>query len=177
MSTRCQTRVISRQKEDNGQFSEDITLYHHYDGMPERMVPLFWQAYQFGVTPAVPDWKKNDPNAIPVDHFQYQAFRAGYAASYLCHIDPRGFQPENSHELHGDIEWYYKIYVSGKNIKGQEYKQWELEIYKAKIRVKGAPLLKKVLKRTQLCHLVNANGEFDADILAQITKSLSTQPA
>jgi hypothetical protein len=173
MSTRCQTKVIEGQTDSSQQYNEDITLYHHCDGYPEWMVPLFWKAYLFGITPFVPVWKKDEPAAAPTDAYQWQAFRGGYAASMLCHIDPRGFQPENSHELHGDIEWYYKLYVGGKTVKGQEQRQWELEIYKAKIRRKAAPLLKKVLNRTPLCDLVDAAGELKAQILAEIKQQIA----
>lgn len=173
MSTRCQTKVIEGQKESTEQCNEDITLYHHCDGYPTWMVPLFYKAYQFGITPFVPEWEKDNPKAVPTDVCQWQAFRGGYAASMLCHIDPRGFQPENSHELHGDIEWYYKLYVGGKTVKGQEQMQWELEIYKAKIRRNAAPLLKKVFNRTPLCDLIDEDGELKADILAEIKQKIA----
>lgn len=168
MGTRCQTRVIAGNKENNGQFSEDLTIYHHYDGYAENMVPLFWRAFQFGITPFIPDWKKDEPNAVPTDAYQWQAFRAGYAASMLCHIDPRGFQPESSHDLHGDIAWYYKLYVSGKKVKGQNWAQWEIEIFKTRIQSEGAPNLKNVLKRTPLCELVDDAGKLKNEILAEI---------
>jgi hypothetical protein len=173
MSTRCQVRVIAENKEDNSQFSEDVTLYHHCDGCSEWMVPLFWQAYQFGVTPYVPDWKKNEPNAQPYDVNQWQAFRAGYAASFLCHIDPRGFVPESGHQLHGDIAFYYKLYVCGKTVKGQEQKQWQVEIYKTKIRSKAAPTLKIVIKRTPLCNLVDDAGQLKSTIVAEIKQKIA----
>jgi hypothetical protein len=173
MSTRCQIRTIEGNKEDNGQFSEDVTLYHHCDGVAHWMVPLFYKAYQFGITPFVPDWKKNEQNAVPTDGYQWQAFRAGYAASFLCHIDPRGFVPESGHQLHGDIAFYYKLYVGGKTVKGQEHKQWELEIYKAKIRRKAAPILKRVLNKTPLCDLIDDAGQLKADILAEIKQKIS----
>jgi hypothetical protein len=100
MSTRCQVRILAGNKEDNNQFSEDLTLYHHFDGIAECMVPLFWQAYQFGIVPIIPEWKQDEPNAVPTDAYQWQTFRGGYAASYLCHIDPRGFWPESGHQTH-----------------------------------------------------------------------------
>ena len=172
MSTRCQVRILAGNKEDNGQFSEDVTLYHHFDGVSECMVPLFWQAYQFGITPFIPDWRKDEPNAEPTDAYQWQTFRGGYAASYLCHIDPRGFWPESGFELHGDIEWYYKLYVAGKKVKGQDQMQWALEIYKARIRRKSSPTLKKVLNRTPLCDVVDKDGELKAEILTEIKQKV-----
>ena len=172
MSTRCQVRILAGNKEDNSQFSEDVTLYHHCDGVVNCMVPLFWQAYQFGITPFVPSWKKDDPNAEPSNVSQWQAFRAGYAASFLCHIDPRGFIPESGHQLHSDIEWYYKLYVSGKTVKGQVQRQWELEIFKAKIRSKAAPTLKMVIKKTPLCDLIDDAGQLKAEVLAEIKEKI-----
>jgi len=164
MSTRCQVRILAGNKEDNGQFSEDVTIYHHCDGYAENMVPLFWKAYQFGIVPIIPEWKKDDPNAEPTDAYQWQTFRAGYAASYLCHIDPRGFWPESGHELHGDIAWYYKLYVKGKNVRKEKWAQWELEIFKAKIKKEGDPTLIKVLDRTPLCDVVDKEGQLKAEI-------------
>ena len=168
MSTRCQTMILAGNKEDKGQFSEDVTLFHHCDGMPSSMVPLFWQAYQFGIVPIVPDWNKDEPNAEPTDAYQWQTFRGGYAASYLCYIDTRGFWPESGHQLHGDIAFYYKLYVGGKKVKGQKYNQWELEIFKTKIRREGSPLLKKVLNRTPLCDVVDKDGELKAEIKQKV---------
>jgi hypothetical protein len=168
MSTRCQTKVIEDEKENK--YNENITMYHHCDGMPDSMIPLFYKAYLYGVTPFIPDWRVNQENPETID-MAWQAFRGGYAASFLCHIDPRGFQPENSHELHGDIEWYYKLYVQGKAVKGQKNKQqWEVEIYKATTRREGAPTLKKVLKKTPLCELLNEDGEFKVEILSALTE-------
>ena len=168
MSTRCQTKVIEGQKESINMHNEDITLYHHSNGCPKWMVPLFCRAYRYGITPFVPDWNKDNPKAEPTDAYKWQTFRAGYAASMLCHIDPRGFQPEKSHQLHVDIAWYYKLYISGKKVKGQKQSQWEIEIYKATIRRTGAPSLKKVLKRTPLCDVVDDDGKLKADISAKM---------
>ena len=85
MSTRCQVKV------EHLSHKEAVTLYHHCDGYPSNMVPLIASAYK-------PDWQHG---------------RAGKVASFLCATDPDGFEPEDSHDLHGDIEWYYILEMDG----------------------------------------------------------------
>jgi hypothetical protein len=106
MSTRCQVQVV-----DN---DEKITLYHHSDGYVSNMLPLFGKAYKNMKNFILNKWEKKE-------YFVWQLDRAGYVASFLCYTDPRGFQPEEGHNLHGDIEYYYKLYC----IKPK----WEVEIY------------------------------------------------
>lgn len=97
MSTRCQVRVI---QEEQG-WDASITLYHHSDGYPEHIIPDIVEAYaKFG------------------EH--RGAGRAGHVAAFLCAVDPTSFEPEEGHELHGDIEYYYTLWVG----RGQ----WEVEI-------------------------------------------------
>ena len=172
MSTRCQVRVIEGQNEDNGEYSQDALLYHHSDGYPDKavgMIPHFWKAYLFGVTPYIKPWEKDKKGAKPSDFDQWRAYRAGYAASYLCHVEPRGFSPESveldakESFLHGDIEWYYKLYVCGKEVKGQKYQEWELEIYKV-----GYSSPKLVLERTPLSKIINKKGFLKAEIYKAI---------
>jgi hypothetical protein len=178
MSTRCQIRVIEEDKEDNKKFSQDVLLYHHSDGYPQGnfgMLTHFYRAYLFGVTPKIKPWETDIPNAKPSDYDQWKAYRAGYAASYLCYVEPTGFNPESveltdsEDFLHGDIAWYYKLYVKGKVVKGKKYPQWELEIYKV-----GFSNPQLVLKRTPLCQLVNNKGflkkELEKVIELNVTK-------
>ena len=101
MSTRCQVSV------KGGLFPEQFTLYHHTDGYPEVMIPLIqraWemQAHNVFVDPYVSekDWRKG---------------RTGKVASFLCAADPGVMEPENSHELHQDTEYYYEIFVNQTN--------------------------------------------------------------
>ena len=84
MSTRCQVRVQDEH--------EAITLYHHCDGYPDNMLPLIASAHE----------KYNT---------SFRSGRAGHSASFLCAADPEGFEVEEGHELHGDIEWYYRVAV------------------------------------------------------------------
>lgn len=99
MSTRCQVQVIEGAgKHDH----ERVTLYHHCDGYPDGMIPVIHAA-----------WHISDRG--------WQAGRAGKAASYLCASHPGQFEPESGHELHGDIDYYYRLRVGGA--------VWALEVY------------------------------------------------
>lgn len=89
MSTRCQIRVI----QEGMNWEESVTLYHHWDGYPENMIKLFKAAFELIETKDIG-----------------QAGRAGKVASYLCAVDPSGFEPEVGHELHFDIAYYYRIF-------------------------------------------------------------------
>jgi len=101
MSTRCQVKVIQKDFDSE----ESVTLYHHYDGYPENMIPLFVKASQYKGC---------------------KSGRAGKVASILCDVDPLGFEPESGHQLHGDLSYYYKLYI---NIYGKDGQNWELEVY------------------------------------------------
>ena len=83
MSTRCQVKIQGT--DVNG--SAAFTLYHHCDGYPSYMLPLIASGYKD----------------------VWQAARAGKAASMLCAADPTGFELEQGHDLHGDIEYYYVV--------------------------------------------------------------------
>jgi hypothetical protein len=82
MSTRCQVKVTDG--------ADSITLYHHTDGYPSYMIPKIreaWETYGKG----------------------WEGARVGKVASMLCAVDPVVFEPEESHDLHMDIEYYYVI--------------------------------------------------------------------
>lgn len=92
MSTRCQ--VMVRQAGVN--WKQEVTLYHHTDGYPENMIPLFQEAWdKFGGS--------------------WEAGRAGKVASFLCAVDPGTFEPEEGHKLRGDIEYYYVLTLINKD--------------------------------------------------------------
>jgi hypothetical protein len=106
MSTRCQVQVI----QEGLPWEQKITLYHHCDGYPSNIIPLLREAFNSG-----DEWERG---------------RAGKAASFLCAVDPGQFEPEDSHQKHGDIEYYYKLYVVNTQLGRIEEKvQWEVEIY------------------------------------------------
>ena len=98
MSTRCQTKVF----QTGTGWDQAVTLYHHCDGYPSAMLPLFAEA-----------WLKFGTGSVTGNAFPYkrgwECGRAGHVASYLCATDPDGFEPEEGHGLHGDIEWYYTL--------------------------------------------------------------------
>jgi hypothetical protein len=102
MSTRCQVRVY-------GAFNESRTLYHHCDGYPSNMLPLIQRGYALSGK-------------------GWEAGRAGKMASFLCAADPGSFEPEDDHGLHGDIEWYYRVYATGETACGTT-PLWHVAIY------------------------------------------------
>jgi hypothetical protein len=111
MSTRCQVQVVSANNDDSM-----VTLYHHTDGYPSYMVPLIAKAYRHAIKPSPHGYAR-----------AWQAARVGKAAGELCWADPGVMEPEAGHELHGDIEYLYRVYVSG----GMHIKatgKWEVEI-------------------------------------------------
>ncbi len=128
MSTRCQVKVQDAR--------DAVTLYHHTDGYPEYMIPKMVEAWQFGESDASDrDFKKGS---------------AGRVASFLCAVDPGVFEPEEGHELHGDIEYYYVLHVTSRGPLA-----WTVDIYQPsrktfmeirsirdlKKKVSGAPLM------------------------------------
>ena len=108
MSTRSQVKVIQ-----NGiGWKEEVTLYHHTDGYPEYMIPTILKASNYTRL----NYKGE------VNNCKFEKGRAGKTASLLCWADPGVFEPEEGHGLHGDIEYYYKLYVNGS-------RKWEIEIF------------------------------------------------
>lgn len=102
MGTRCQVQVC-------GSDGDKVTLYHHFDGYPTNMLPLFQRAFD-------------------MTGGGWSAARGGKAASFLCAADPGGFEPEEGHKLHGDIEWYYRIHAKGEMHAGAK-PVWEVEVF------------------------------------------------
>jgi hypothetical protein len=114
MSTRCQVQVIQE-----GIWDEKITLYHHCDGYPDNILPIIQQAYDIGAA-------KGSGAQLGL----WELGRAGKVASLLCASDPGRFEPESGHKLHGDIEYYYRLYVVNKHGGSlAEAQIWEIEIF------------------------------------------------
>lgn len=112
MSTRCQVKVI----QEGVGWKKEVTLYHHTDGYPEHMIPCIHKAmgYEDEYCKGM-NWEKG---------------RAGKVASFLCWSDPGTFEPEEGHNLHGDIEYYYKLYcVNSYQGSSKENPKWEVEVY------------------------------------------------
>lgn len=97
MGTRCQVQC-----DGHAEYGGRVTLYHHWDGYPEHMIPVIAKA-----------WEKMKADG------EYRDGRSGYVASTLCWADPIQFdiEFENGNELHGDIEWLYTIDSTGKEWK------------------------------------------------------------
>lgn len=111
MSTRCQVKI----KEHGSISSKDqVTLYHHCDGYPTAMIPLIAAAYK-------PDWKHG---------------RFGKVVSFVIAEDPEGYEVEQGHAMHGDIEWYYILEVKSKQ-DVSAIPQWILNVYKIDGEVTG----------------------------------------
>ena len=133
MSTRCQVQVRHG--------DEQITLYHHTDGYPSYMLPLFGKAYELSGK-------------------GWQAGRVGKIASFLCAADPGVFEPEEGAKLHGDIEWYYRIEPTGETHIGA-CPLWHITVYD----VQGwgeAQTLVKVGGRWTLADAVRMAEEIEA---------------
>jgi hypothetical protein len=115
MSTRCQVQVI----QESEHWEDKITLYHHWDGYPENIIPLIYKAYCYGNSPFA-----DNENYYKTDLMKE---RAGKAASLLCWADPAQFEPEQHHKLHLDIDYYYRLYCSESPLKKRAI--WEVEIF------------------------------------------------
>lgn len=103
MSTRCQVKIVTKGVQRP---QEEFTLYHHCDGYPSSMVPLIAAAY-------APDWQHG---------------RNGKVATFVVVEDPTGYEIEQGHALHGDIEWYYILEVKSETHVGA-IPEWFLRVY------------------------------------------------
>jgi len=138
MSTRCQVQVIQKGLTWEGA----VTLYHHTDGYPEYMVPKIKEAFNF---------QKANHFIMP-----WERGRAGKVASLLCAVDPAVFEPEEGHELHGDIEFFYRIICQ--NPEGGHFGDnpyWDVEIYKAGKKFWDDPRAEKL----QLLKTIRIEGQ------------------
>jgi len=123
MSTRSQVIVI----QEGLDWEESITLYHHWDGYPSGIIPLLWLAYNYKRKP----FYRGDKDTSCM----WEKGRAGKAASLLCWAHPAGFEPECGHELHGDIEFYYRLYVVN-----SDPVRWDVEVLIPKRGFWDAPI-------------------------------------
>jgi len=128
MSTRCQIKVRQVGLDD---WNDEVTLYHHCDGYPESdqgMVAVINRAFQkYGAS--------------------WEAGRAGKVASFLCATQPGQFEPEEGHELHCDLDYYYLLGVVNHNGSIAERPVWSLEIFRVETgssNLEAKPVLKKL---------------------------------
>lgn len=111
MSTRCQVLVT---QEGIPGWPDQVMLYHHCDGYPSNIVMLLQKA-----------WSK-----VPKG---WESGRTGKVAGMVCASDPGQFEPESGVELHGDIEWLYRLVtVNRERGSAREEAWWRLEVYRPK---------------------------------------------
>jgi hypothetical protein len=115
MSTSCQVQVVQQDLH----WEDNITLYHHWDGYPENIIPLIYKAYSYSDSPS-----SDNENYCKTDLMKE---RAGKVASLLCWADPAQFEPEQGHQLHADIQYYYRLYCSWSRRDHRAI--WEVEIF------------------------------------------------
>jgi hypothetical protein len=99
-----------------------VTLYKHTDGYPGNIIPRLIEAYQLATAPMRFGSQSYDK--------KWEAGRAGKVAGYICATHPGSFEPEAGHQLHGDIQFYYRLYlVNTAEGSMAEDPKWEVEIY------------------------------------------------
>lgn len=130
MSTRCQLRVIQE-----GLDGEDsVTLYHHYDGYPGHIVPEIAKARELAGG----------------DRASGQAVQV---AAHLCaaHPEPAGFELEDGHALHGDLDFYYRLFLvnTARGSRAEE-PRWEVEISRVRYSSPSGEELQVVMSRRPL---------------------------
>ena len=120
MSTRAQVKV----QQAGLNWEQAVTLYHHYDGYPDThhgMIQQFWKAYE----------QCRD---------SYEGGRAGKVASYLCVQDPGGFEPEEGHALHYDIDFYYVLTAENHGCGSMaERPTWAVEVFSVEQEYSASP--------------------------------------
>src|SRR5947209_8649352 len=137
MSTRCQVTVV---QEETG-LDEKVTLYHHTDGYPEYMIPKIAEAFGTFSKP------KEIMKGISYTR-TWELGRAGMVASFLCAVDPGVFEPKDSHDLHGDIEYHYTLYVTSHE-GGSVGAKWSVEIRMPNENFRKAALIKNMDIKTK----------------------------
>ena len=111
MSTRCQVQI-----KFEGNHENDVTLYHHWDGYPENMIPLLIRAYGMGKAGIIRDYLiYNDDLSKMGKHYLSSLYSPAKAVNYVVAADPGGYEIESmngSLKLHGDIEFLYLLWIS-----------------------------------------------------------------
>lgn len=140
MSTRCQIQVV----QEGLDWEAKVTMYHHSDGYPGHIVADIARSYEI--------YGKG-----------WEAERGRKVAAYLCAMHPGGFEPEDSHELHMDIDYYYILYV-GKADKGfvKEEPSWEVEIRQTRSNFSDNPTLENMDIHTKRTPIRELAKEYEA---------------
>jgi hypothetical protein len=117
MSIRCQVQVI----QEGLSWEERVSLYLHDPGCPSYIIPVMRQAYRYQrekYWDQEPDentfnwWRKGRPRKV---------------ASYLCWAAPGIFEPLDYHDIHPDINYYYRLYCVNNDQAGDVV--WEVEVF------------------------------------------------
>jgi hypothetical protein len=142
MSTRSQLQVV----QDGMRWEEKVTLYHHSDGYPTNIAAIVRDTF----------------NKLKADGVSYEIGRAGKVASYLCAADPGQFEPEEGHQRHGDIEWYYVLHAVNTAAGSMaENVQWLLDIENVRSGQEWKGLEMKQLTASKLEEIEHADDEED----------------
>jgi len=140
MSTRSQIQVTQE-----GLWPSKVTMYHHCDGYPTNIGAIVRDKYI----------------ELAEGSSQWEMGRAGKVASHLCAADPGQFEPEEGHERHGDIEWYYVLHVVNEQGGSMaENPSWSLDIEKVRSGKKWLSLNMKKLT-DEMLHDIEHDGEED----------------
>lgn len=119
MSTRAEVLVTSAEGRMGGSH-EKVYLYHHSEGYPSYMLPMFKKALaKFGGKIVGHDYRKGG----------WKAGRAGYVAGFLCAQDYGLFEPEDCDDAgkHRDLSYFYILRVSSTQ-HPDEHGVWTVEV-------------------------------------------------
>lgn len=98
-----------------------VSLYHKGHGFPIYMFKLFEQAYEKFVRHAD-------------DAERFISTNPGKVASFLCHIDPWGFEPLAGHDRIVFVQWYYIINILSKyHGCTTKYPTWQVSVFRTEI--------------------------------------------
>lgn len=116
MSTRCQIQIIGpllRANPAPGDY-DTILLFRHMDGYPDGTGAgtLERIAQAFALPLGIPQHARPDAEGLRgIDKWHLN--RAYKSASYLCATDAGNTEPLPYFALHGDIAYFYRVYVTG----------------------------------------------------------------
>lgn len=115
MSTRCMVKIKG----------SEVQFYHHCDGYPGHMLPLFKKAVAIGAKPEGYGWDPGYTDTMPL-------CRPEKAGALLCAADQKGWYIEpnvggpDGH--HADIEFAYEIHLEG-NERSLESICWKVRVF------------------------------------------------
>lgn len=105
MSTRCQVFIIEKLK---GKEERIGTLYHHFDGYPENIIPK--------LNAAINKWQKNAVMGY---------IHGNTLINYITAEDPSGYEIEPiDTKIHGDLSYLYEVRI---RYKGNS-REWKAQV-------------------------------------------------